>query len=113
MRAGVLRHQITLQQRDTIRDSMGGQATRWTDVCTTRAGIAQLSGRELEAARAIHSEVTHSITLRYRPEFSNPTKAAALRLLFKGRVLNIVSVHNVDERGRELNLVCSEGLNDG
>ena len=113
MRAGDLRHQVTLQRRDIIRDSMGGQATNWTDVCTTRAGISQLSGRELEVARSIHSEVTHSITLRYRPEFANPTKAAALRLLFRDRVFNIVSVNNIDERCRYLELVCSEGLNDG
>ncbi len=113
MRAGDLRHQVTLQRRDTLRDSMGGQSLCWTDVCTTRAAITQLSGRELEIARAIHSEVTHGITLRYRPEFANPTRAAALRLRFKGRVFNIVSVNNVDERGRELYLVCSEGLNDG
>ncbi|MDD2728176.1 phage head closure protein [Malikia sp.] len=113
MRASDLRHQVTLQRRDTTRDTTGGQVTSWTDVCTTRAGIAALSGRELQAAQAIHAEVTHSVTLRYRPEFVNPTQAAALRLLFKGRVFNIAFVDNLDERRREINLVCSEGLNDG
>ena len=113
MRASDLRHQVTLQRRDVDRDSAGGQVSRWTDVCTTRAGITALSGRELLAAQSAHAEVTHSVTLRYRPEFANPTQAAALRLLFNGRVFGIAFVDNLDERRREINLVCSEGLNDG
>lgn len=36
-----------------------------------------------------------------------------MRIMYAGRVLNIVSVIDPEEAHRELQLMCKEGVNDG
>jgi SPP1 family predicted phage head-tail adaptor len=113
MRAGSLRKRVTVQQRSTSVDSFGGQAQTWIDICTVWAEIRTLNGRELMAASAMQSEVSHEITVRYRSELTNPKAVAAMRILFKGRIFNIHSSVNVDERNEIITLQVSEGVNNG
>jgi SPP1 family predicted phage head-tail adaptor len=108
MRAGDLRRQIKIQQRSTAQDTLGQPVLTWTDVCTTWADIQPLSGRELELAQAINAEVNHQVTIRYRTGIT-----AAMRVLYQGRIFNIQAVMDVDTRHKELQLMCSEGLNNG
>jgi SPP1 family predicted phage head-tail adaptor len=70
--------------------------------------INPLAGRELELAQAINAEVTHQVTLRYRPGVT-----VAHRLVYQGRIFNITNVLDVETRHRTLELACSEGLNNG
>ncbi|PUA17267.1 phage head closure protein [Glaciimonas sp. PCH181] len=113
MRAGDLLHRITLQQRSTAADSLGQQATTWSDLFTIWAYIESLTARELLAAQAVQSEVNHRITVRYRAEFANPISVAAMRAIYKGRYFNISGALNLDERNRTIELLASEGLNNG
>lgn len=113
MDAGNLRKRITFQQRTTTVDSYGQQTTTWTDLITVWASIEALSARELLAAQAVQSEVSHKITVRYRAEFANPVAVAAMRITYNGRLFNIQGATNIDERNREIDLTCAEGLNNG
>lgn len=113
MRAGDLRRRITLQEKSPVRDALGQPSTQWKDVATVSAAIAALSGRELLAAQAIHSEVTHTATIRYQAQFSSPTRMAAMRFLYNGRIFNIHASIDPDERHKMLEFPCSEGANDG
>lgn len=106
--AGDLRHQVTIQQRATTQDALGGPSTTWTTLCTTRAQISPLNGRELLAAQAVQSEVSHNVVMRYRPGIT-----AAMRLIYAGRIFNIHAVIDDNEAHRQLSLTCSEGVNDG
>ena len=90
IRAGDLNRVITFQQRNTDKDSFGQQSTTWTDYLTARAEIEQLSGSELVSAQALMAETTHRITVRYRPSIT-----ASLRVIYQGRVFNVLSV--IDE----------------
>lgn len=108
MRAGDLRRQVLLQRREVAQDDYGQRSITWVDVATTFAEINPLSGRELELAQAIKAEVSHTITIRYRPNITS-----ALRVVYQGRYFNIHAVMDVDMRHRTLELSCSEGLNDG
>lgn len=108
MRVSDLRRQVKIQQRASGVDTLGQPIPTWTDFCTSWAGIQPLSGRELEMAQAIHTEVNHMVTLRYRSGIT-----AAMRVLYQGRIFNIQSVMDVDTRHKTLQIMCSEGLNNG
>lgn len=113
--AGDLRHQITIQDppnKGTV-DAAGEPVQNWTNFATNiYAKFVPLQGRELEAARMLHSEVTCEWDIRYRAGVS-----AKQRVVFvKGgvtRYFAIQFVQNPDEGTEELKLFCSEGLRTG
>jgi SPP1 family predicted phage head-tail adaptor len=113
MRSGDLRHRISIQKRTTAQDTYGAQQATWTDVLQVWAHVQPLSGRELIAAQAVQSETTHSIVIRYNSLLWKPSQAAAMRVLYAGRVFNITASINEDERNRMLTLAATEGLNNG
>lgn len=113
MRAGTLRHTVSIQQRSSTIDAVGDVSDSWTTLITARAEIRPLNARELFAAQATQSEVTHQVTVRNRSELAAPKTAAAYRVLFGSRVFDVQGVMNIDERNREVRMLCSEGLSDG
>jgi SPP1 family predicted phage head-tail adaptor len=113
MQSGQLRKRVVFQQRSTSLDGYGQQLTTWTDMFTAWAEIEALTARELFAAQAVQSESTHKITVRYRPEFANPTATNALRITYQGRIFNISGATDPDERKRTVSIMAAEGLNVG
>lgn len=113
MQAGQLRNVVMLQQRSTSLDSHGQQVTTWSNLFPGRANIEPLSSRELLASQAVQNELSHRITMRYRSEFATPIAAAGWRIVYKGRYFNLSGVQNLDERNRTVELMATEGLNDG
>lgn len=111
--ASDLKHRVWLQHLSATSNGLGESVGEWVNVANMRCKIATQGGRELMASKAIRAEVTIAVTCRYRAEFSDPIAAAELRLLYKNRPLNILSVINEDERNRWVTLGCSEGLSDG
>lgn len=108
MQSGLLRKRITLQQRSSEQDSYGQPLTTWSDVATVWASVEPLSGRELMAAEAVQSEVTHQVVMRYRPGVT-----AKLRVAYGSKIFDIQNVLDENERHRMLTLLCTEGLTDG
>jgi SPP1 family predicted phage head-tail adaptor len=64
-----------------------------------------VSGREYMNSEQINAEITHRVMMRHR------SLTPHQRLKFGDRVLAIVQVRNIDERGREFELMCKEDLN--
>ena len=108
MKAGALRHRITIQRKLLGVDGFGGPSPTWETIASVPASIEPLQGREFISAQAVQSEVTGKIRIRYRPDV-----VAANRLLFGSKVYNVLSVINTEERNRELVFMVSEGLTDG
>jgi SPP1 family predicted phage head-tail adaptor len=106
--AGHLRRQITLQRRATGMDADGQQLTTWSDVCTTWASIEPAAGRELLMGQAMQSEITHRVTIRWRTGVTS-----AMRVLYQGTPYNVHAVIDVEMRHHALELLCSQGLNQG
>ena len=101
--AGRLRHVVRIRERHEAADGFGGVTVTLTTLFTTHAEIRPLRGAELERARQIQADVTHMVTLRYRPGIT-----AKMDVLYQGRTLNIVAALNEDERGRWLDCLCKE-----
>ena len=118
MRAGSLNRRVALQSRTATVDSWGQQGTTWVDLlASVPAAIEPLSGRELELAQSLNSEITTRITLRYHPQLANPAAVAALRIVYVHagitRYFNVQAARNLEERNRDIELLASEGLNEG
>lgn len=105
--AGKLRHRITFQQFDGQADSYGdpldADDTHWLDVATTWASVDPISGRDFYAAEQKQSEVTHKVRLRYRSGITT-----AMRIFWKRRKMQIISVIDWEERHESLLLMCKE-----
>lgn len=108
MRAGSLRRQVMLQTRSPSEDTFGQQTQTWGGDTPVYADIEPLSGRELMAAQAVNTEITHQVVIRYRIGVT-----PAMRALYQGRVFNILSVIDDQMAHITLTLLCSEGLTTG
>jgi len=103
MRIGTLRHKVEIQALTVTEDAIGNQVEEWTKVADVWAAVEPLQGDEKLAAAYIQAETTHKVTIRYLAGIT-----PANRLLFDGRTLEIESVRNLEERNRELVLMCKE-----
>lgn len=110
LRAGQLNRRITLQRQSTVQDTFGGPVRTWLDVATVWADIQPLSGRELESAQRMASEVSHQITVRYQARLNDTRMVAGYRALYKARIFNIHAALNEDEGNVLITLLASEGL---
>lgn len=111
-------HRILVQAPQSGRDDYGQPLDGWTDVFPDDdhmiyADVVPLSVRELFAAQAAQSEASHRITVRYRDAFAKPVEVARMRIVFEGRFFNITGAINRNEGARWVDLLCTEGLNNG
>lgn len=107
--AGRLRHRVDIHVRDAAQDSHGQELTTWNSFLThVAAEVTPLAGRELAAAQAIHGETTHAVVIRFRAGIT-----PAHRVVYQGRVFNVLGLIDMGMRHRYLSLLCSEGLNQG
>jgi SPP1 family predicted phage head-tail adaptor len=115
--AGALNRRITLQSHSITQDTYGEPLNTWTNVATVWAAVEPLSGRELLAAQAVQSSVTHQITIRYQVQFADPKVMAAMRATMTKdgvtRIFNISDSRDLEEHRNMLVLGATEGLNDG
>ena len=95
MKAGSLRHRITLQQPTESRDSFQEMVTTWTDVATVPAAIDWGSGRRFLEAKQLNAEVEGIVLIRYRSDIQ-----PEWRIKYDDRYFEILSISNIQERDR-------------
>jgi SPP1 family predicted phage head-tail adaptor len=104
MKAGRLREQVTLQQEGTrTDDGFGGGGISHPDVATLHAAIVPLSGTELFEARQFTPSVSHRVEIRYYAGIK-----ASWQVVYGARKFNIKSIIDIEERHREMHLMCEE-----
>lgn len=111
MRAGRLRHRVTIQQLVAASPDQYGTGEPdegWSDVATVWASVEPLQGKALFAAQEMHADVEVSIRLRYRSGITEK-----MRVVFESRFYEIVAVIDNQERHIELQLLCREGVSIG
>jgi SPP1 family predicted phage head-tail adaptor len=97
MRAGRLRHRISFEVPEEIRNEYGEAERFWVPILTTSASREDLAGREYFAAEQMQSEVTTRFRIRWRSGIL-PT----MRIVSEGVVYDVRSVQDPDGRKREL-----------
>ena len=106
MRAGLMRHRVTLQTNTPVEEASGGGYTdSWADTATLWANVqpAPAAGVEGVIAGAERVPLTHTVTTRYRSGIT-----AKHRLKYGTRYLYVTGIQNVGERNREIVLACEE-----
>jgi SPP1 family predicted phage head-tail adaptor len=109
MNPGILRHSITIQQKDGTRGAAGGEKNTWAEVVTRRAQVLPLQGRELATQRQTYAEATHRVFMRYvdgitpkmRVQWTDPVAQTS-------RYFDIASVLNMDGQKRYMELIAVE-----
>ena len=93
MKAGDLRHPITLLKPVDAVTEKGRPVKTWRDHVTVCAAKADVSGREFYAAQAYHAEDVVTWTLRYRKDVT-----AEWRLRHGSQVYEIIEVNHLGYR---------------
>jgi len=108
MRAGRMRHRVTVQNNAKTQDAAGAKVDNWTDQFTVWASIEPLKGEEYLAGRAQAQKVTHRVEMRYR---SGVTAEKRLKFVDRESVTRYLEIEDVIEpfiRGTDLKLMCRE-----
>lgn len=103
MNPGLLRHRITLQKFMVITDPDGFITQQWQDVATVWAAVENLHGREYWEAASVQAENTVKFTIRYRPDVDQ-----TMRIVFRGKIYNIISVDNIKYRNEYIEIKAKE-----
>ena len=103
IRAGTLRHPIKIESNQTTINDYNEPVEQWTTLHTTRANIKPLKGNENFISDQIHAETTHLITMRYLKPLDT-----SMRINFNGRFFDILSIINIEEKNRALQILAKE-----
>lgn len=103
MNPGELRHKIIIQKISSIQDDYGQPSEQPEEVLKTRANIRPIVGKQFFEADIINHSITHKIRMRY-----NSKVKPEMQVVYMGRIFDILSVINYQERNVELQLMCKE-----
>ena len=107
MRAGDMRHQVRLEERTTLQDAAGEPQLTWNLVAERRASIERSPGREVWASAQRSGRVPTVFRLRYLDGVT-----PAMRLIFDGKVYDILSAIDQAGRGEELLITAEEHVEE-
>lgn len=111
MRAGRLRHRVVVEEPVTTQNETGEEEVVFTAIGREWASVQPLRGREQLQAQQIDATLDTKIGMRWSPTVDRITPK--WRLSHLGVVYNVVSVAHIDMARREVELMCSSGLNRG
>ncbi|KKM90813.1 hypothetical protein LCGC14_1234850 [marine sediment metagenome] len=103
MRAGKLRHRVTIEVLSSSQDAAGQETGAWSTFASRWASVQPLTGKELFSARQFHADITHRVRMWYLSGV-----VPKMRIAFDSRLFNIIYVRNADERNKELEILCVE-----
>ena|ERR1043166_7876409 len=101
--AGTLNRYVVIEQATETQNARGEAVPTWSTFATVFASIEPLSGRELFTAQQRVADVTHVVRLPYQPGV-----LPKMRLNYNGRLFNILTVLNLQEANRKLELLARE-----
>jgi SPP1 family predicted phage head-tail adaptor len=103
MRAGDLRHLITIKRPTTVSDSQGGDTVTLVVLAKVWAAMRPLRSTEVFETGKIQSITTQVFVIRYRSDVHTE-----YTITLGSREFEILDRRNVKERGQWLELFCKE-----
>lgn len=98
MQAGRLRDRVTVQRATTTADDYGQEVAAWQDAGEHWCEVRPTFNR---------GDVSHTVRLRAE---AGPLAPLGHRLLWQGRILDVLEVDGPDGRNIELRAECREQL---
>jgi len=99
---GRLRERVTIQQATERRNAMGETVQTWEPFAERYASVEGLSSREVLLQGQQRTEVSHRVRMRYVPDMTS-----TMRILWRGRVLEIASLLEHENRSHH-EALCTE-----
>lgn len=116
MRAGRLRHRLTLEKRTDTQSESGEVTPGYAYWDTVWGNVKPLVGREFFAAQQVQADVSTEITIRWRPGFDSTIRIRHKPNSDEGPddVYDILSVSEDDTSGqRQFRLMCTKRPTEG
>lgn len=101
---GKMRHRVRIEKRTRSGDGMGGAGSTWELDQIVWAYVRPKQSTESTGRDRIEERKTYLFTVRYRSDLT-----AAKRLVFENENYNIVTVKNIDERDKYMELEAVVG----
>jgi SPP1 family predicted phage head-tail adaptor len=103
---GELRTSVAYEEKTIAgKDKLGQRVESWVALWSGMASVRPLSSREKYYGGEQFAAVTHRIAIRYRPGVKH---AGRFRLVSSGRLLEVASVADQDERRQWLVIMAIE-----
>lgn len=102
--SGRLQHRVRVERLTLADDGGGGSTETWSLIARPWAYIKPLSGTEALHGMQLRDKITHKIYMRYRDLTPRD------RLIHRGRMFNIRSVIDLEERKMWLEISAEEGV---
>jgi SPP1 family predicted phage head-tail adaptor len=103
MRAGLLRHRVTIEEKSVTRSATGAEDITWSTVATVWAEVHPLRGREFLEAKGLQEETSTRIRIRHRDGLD-----PSMRVTWGSHTYDIQAVIPIREESREIELMCRE-----
>ncbi len=105
MRAGTLRHAVTIQAKTESQSTSGFPSEVWDTHANVRARVSPTGGRENWQGEIPDAGRMYDIEIRYLS-----TVTVNMRVLFDSRYFYIKEIINPDERGIRMIMKAEESL---
>jgi len=102
--AGMMRFSIDVLEPVDAKQQAGTGKPKFRIAWRDMAAVEPISGREFWESQHTTSQVTHRVTMRWRPEKITPRH----QIKYDGRTFEISSVLDVGERHRFVQALCME-----
>lgn len=99
MKAGDLKHQITIERPEEFTDGKGNRRTRWRPIATCWASMADVSGRDFYAAQAYQAQDIVTFGIRWRDSIDKEC-----RIVHAGQAYQIEQINHLGYRRDFLHL---------
>jgi SPP1 family predicted phage head-tail adaptor len=106
LRAGRLRHRVTIESATEAQDAFGEPIPTWGVLATLSAEKLDLSGRELFQAQQVNAKVSTQFTIRHRSDVT-----AKMRIKHASIYYDIESYSDPTGLKEELILLASRSAN--
>lgn len=106
IRAGELRHRVALQANQPTVNDYGEEINLFVTYVTVWGAIKDLSVTETQNSNQTQGISTHTVTIRHSTEAA--VVKAADRLVINGRTFEVVGATNIEDRNRQIDILCKE-----
>lgn len=116
IQAGKLRHKVTIQTPTETQDEYGQPVQTWATFAEVFASVEPIRGREFFAAQQIQSDVTTRIRIRYLSGVTTKMRVVHTTDHSSPATVeeyDIEAVIHVEEKRREMHLMCRKRDADG
>lgn len=105
---GTLTDRVQLQRRDVAQEGEGGHAVTYVPIASAWSRVKLLSSRQVAEAEARGVALSHAVVLRFRTDIGPGD-----RIVYRGRVLDIVAAGDLNGRRAYLSCRCVERVVTG